>query len=86
MTDGEAGSIGKLLIEVSEELANMRRAHGHEVARAVAEERAAVVAWLREEAEAASQTFTGQAWVWASRVDNMAEAIERGAHRTGEGT
>ncbi len=47
MTDGEAGSIGKLLIEVSEELANMRRAHGDEVARAVAEERAAVVAMLR---------------------------------------
>ncbi len=47
-------------------------------------ERAAVVAWLRSEAEASAQTFTGQAWVWAKRIDDMAEAIERGEHRKGE--
>jgi hypothetical protein len=79
VTDGEAGSIGKLLIEVSEELANMRRAHGDEVARAVAEERAAVVAYLRGLAE------TGDP-MRATGRRRMADAIERGAHRTGEGT
>ena len=47
-------------------------------------ERQAVVAWLRSEAEASAQTFTGQAWVWASRAHNMADAIERGEHRREE--
>jgi hypothetical protein len=50
------------------------------VDRAVAEERAAVVAWLRAEAEAEARAYTGKAWVVASRVDNMADAIERGEH------
>ena len=69
MTDGEAGSIGKLLIEVSEELANMRRAHGDEIARAVAEERAAVAAWLRN------------GWCRYGMGVEAANAIERGEHR-----
>ncbi len=47
-------------------------------------ERAAVVAWLRSEAEAAAQTYTDQAWVWASRVDNMADSVEKGEHRKEE--
>jgi len=46
-------------------------------------ERAAVVAWLREEAEAAAQTYTTQAGEWAKRIDDMADAIERGDHLTG---
>ena len=48
------------------------------------EERAAVVAWLREEAEAAAQTFTLQAGEWANRIDGLADDIERGEHRRGE--
>lgn len=44
-------------------------------------ERADVVAWLREEAEAAAQTYTEQAGEWAKRIDDMADAIERGVHR-----
>jgi hypothetical protein len=47
VTDEEAGSLGKLLAEVSAEMAHMREAHAVDVARAAAEERAAVVAWLR---------------------------------------
>ena len=47
---------------------------------AMQEERAAVVAWLREEAEAAAQTYTLQAGEWANRIDGMADAIKRGAH------
>ena len=47
-------------------------------------ERAAVVAWLRAEAEAEARAYTGKAWVVASRVDNMADAIERGEHRREE--
>lgn len=47
MTDAEAGSIGKLLAEVSAEIAAMRKAHDADIANAVAAERAAVVAWLR---------------------------------------
>lgn len=46
-----------------------------------AEERAAVVKWLREEAEAAAQTFTVQAGEWANRIDGLAGDIERGEHR-----
>ena len=53
--------------------------------KATAAERAAVVAWLRSEAEASAQTFTGQAWVWAKRIDDMADEIERGEHRREEG-
>ena len=45
------------------------------------EDRAAVIKWLREEAEAAAQTYTVQAGEWAKRIDNMADAIERGEHR-----
>ncbi len=44
-------------------------------------ERAAVVAWLRAEAEAAAQTYTVQAGEWANRTDAQANAIERGEHR-----
>ena len=49
----------------------------------VSGERAAVVAWLREEAEAAAQTFTLQAGEWANRIDDLANCIERGEHRPG---
>lgn len=48
-------------------------------------ERAAVVAWLREEAEASAQTYTLQAGEWANRIDGLATSIERGEHRRGEG-
>ena len=48
---------------------------------AMQEERAAVVAWLREEAEAAAQTYTLQAGEWANRIDGLAGDIERGEHR-----
>ena len=48
------------------------------------EERAAVVAWLRAEAEAAAQTYTVQAGEWANRTDALANAIERGEHRREE--
>jgi len=46
----------------------------------VAEERAAVVKWLRAEAEAAAQTYTVQAGQWANRIDGLADDIERGEH------
>ena len=45
-------------------------------------ERAAVVAWLRAEAEAAAQTYTVQAGQWANRIDALADDIERGEHRS----
>ena len=45
------------------------------------EERAAVVKWLRAEAEAAAQTYTVQAGQWANRIDGLADDIERGEHR-----
>lgn len=54
------------------------------VAEAVAQERAAVVAWLRQEAEAAAQTFTLQAGEWAKRIDGLADDIRRGEHRREE--
>ena len=44
-------------------------------------ERAAVVTWLRAEAEAAAQTFTLQAGEWANRIVGLADNIERGEHR-----
>jgi hypothetical protein len=47
-------------------------------------ERAAVVAWLRDEAEAAAQTYTVQAAEWARRIDNIADNIEHDAHRREE--
>jgi hypothetical protein len=52
---------------------------------AVRKERAAVVAWLRAEAEAAAQTYTVQAGAWANRIDALATSIERGEHRREEG-
>jgi len=48
---------------------------------ATREERAAVVKWLRAEAEAEAQTYTVQAAEWARRIDNIADCIERGEHR-----
>ena len=47
-------------------------------------ERAAVVAWLRSEAEAEAQTYTVQAAEWARRIDNIADCVERGEHRSEE--
>jgi len=43
-------------------------------------ERAAVVASLRQEAEAAAHTL--QAEEWAKRIDDIADCIERGEHRS----
>ena len=43
-------------------------------------ERAAVVAWLRQEAEASAQTYTLQAGQWANRIDGLADDIARGEH------
>lgn len=72
MTDAEAGNIGRLLAELSAEMAHMREAHAVDVARAAAEERAAVVAWLRRLGE------IGYArWLLTSLADD----IERGEHR-----
>ena len=48
------------------------------VARAVAEERAAVVAWLRGRQEAAEWALT------AAGYEHAADAIERGEHRREE--
>lgn len=48
------------------------------------DERAAVVAWLHEEAEASAQTFTLQSGEWANRIDGLANCIERGEHRREE--
>lgn len=48
---------------------------------ATRDEREAVVKWLRDEAEAAAQTFTLQAGEWANRIDDLADDIERGEHR-----
>lgn len=45
-------------------------------------ERAAVVAWLRAEAEASAQTYTLQAGEWANRIDGLADDIARGEHRS----
>ena len=47
-------------------------------------ERAAVVAWLREEAEPSPQSFTVRGKEWAKRIDDVADAIERGDHRREE--
>ncbi len=82
MTDGEAASIGKLLIEVSEELANMRRVHGDEVARAVAEERAAAVAYLRA-CNKRCHEWDGRENAVSGTYRLAADDIERGYHRTG---
>jgi hypothetical protein len=43
-------------------------------------ERAAVVASLRQEAEVAAHTL--QAGEWAKRIDDIADCIERGEHRS----
>jgi len=55
------------------------------IAQARAEERAAVVAWLRHEAEMATGTNTATAFQHAARLDTLADAIERGEHRREEG-
>ena len=47
-------------------------------------ERAAVVAWLREEAEPSPQSFTVRGKEWAKRIDDVADTIERGEHRREE--
>jgi hypothetical protein len=47
-------------------------------------ERAAVVAWLREEAEPSPQSFTVRGKEWAKRIDDIADFIERGEHRREE--
>ena len=71
MNDIEAGSIGKLLIELSEEIATLRAARAEDARR----ERAAVVAWLR----------TLRAGYAGSELMALAaDAIERGEHRREE--
>ena len=81
MTDAEAGNIGRLLAELSAEMAHMREAHAVDVARAAAEERAAVVAWLRK--EAVSHRRDGFP-IAAYTMQERADAIERGEHRREE--
>ena len=65
-----------LLAEYNDLLAEVERLRGE-----VERERAAVVKWLRAEAEAAAQTFTVQAGEWANRIDGLAGDIERGEYR-----
>jgi cell division septum initiation protein DivIVA len=48
------------------------------------DERAAVVAWMREEAEPSPQSFTVRGKEWAKRIDDAADYIERGEHREEE--
>jgi hypothetical protein len=48
---------------------------------ATIDERSAVVAWLREEAEPSPQSFTVRGKEWAKRIDDVADYIERGDHR-----
>jgi hypothetical protein len=81
MNDAEAESIGKLLAEVSAEIADMRKAHDADIARAVAEERAAVVAWLREHGSGAWLEHGGLSLVC---LDEIADKFERGEHRREE--
>lgn len=47
-------------------------------------ERDAIVAWLRYEAEMATGTNTMAAFQHATRLDTLADAIERGKHRKEE--
>ena len=60
---------------VKQLIAELREARG---------ERAAVVAWLREEAEPSPQSFTVRGKEWAKRIDDIADFIERGEHRREE--
>lgn len=60
--------------------------YGHEawaetVRAAVAQERAAIVAWLRGEAESLTGTTTATAFRVSVGLSDAADAIERGAHR-----
>ena len=91
MTNGRAETL-RILANAFDELEQLRCRlrddsehvrHAMDAARN--EERAAVVAWLRAEAEAAAQTYTVQAGEWANRIDALADLIERGEHRREEG-
>jgi len=82
MTDEETGSVGKLLIEVLVEMAHMREAHAAEVVRAVAEERAAAVAWLRSAGFV--MEFRKKKNLGRLMSDIAADAIERAEHLKGE--
>ena len=77
MNDAEAGSIGKLLAEVSAEIADMRKSHASDIARAVAKERAAVVAHLRERAIHGA----GNILPVEDACTILADLFERGEHR-----
>jgi hypothetical protein len=55
--------------------------NGKDVCDDALRERAAVVAWLRYEAEMATGTNTTAAFQHAARLDTLADAIERGEHR-----
>ena len=83
MNDAEAGSIGKLLAEISAEMAEMRKAHASDIACAVAEERAAVVAWLRDRDKWCREWGRRENAVSAT-YRTAAESIERGEHRREE--
>ena len=58
------------------------RACGIEPEWTAEDERAAVVKWLRYEAEMATGTNTTAAFQHAARLDTLADDIERGEHRS----
>ena len=72
--------VERLRAEV-EALRTDRTLRAFDATTAAFEERAAVVAWLRYEAEMATGTNTTAAFQHAARLDTLADAIERGAHR-----
>lgn len=78
------GDIAALVAEVAR-LRGQRHADNEAIAGAWDagrdNERAAVVKWLRYEAEMATGTNTTAAFQHAARLDTLAEAIERGEHR-----
>jgi hypothetical protein len=83
VNDAEAGSIGKLLAEISAEMAEMRKAHASDIACAVAEERAAVVAWLRH-CDKLCRDLDGRETPVRGLYRLSADRIERGEHRREE--
>jgi len=84
LTPTQAGALVAEVERLREFRNNALHAGNDEVAEEVAEEREAVVAWLRAEAEAAAQTYTVQAGAWANRIDALATSIQRGEHRREE--
>ena len=72
-------ALAALVAEVARlrEFRNAMHAGNDEVAEAVADERAAVVAWLRKDAEFLLQRYDRS----CAHVEDLADEIERGEHR-----